>query len=42
MKVYVAYFSKVISIDNYYQENLNVCNQLQEQNGIDTKFRVKL
>lgn len=39
---YTTYFSKVISLENYYQENLKVCNQLQITNGIDKIFRVKL
>ena len=39
---YTTYFSKMISLENYYQENLKVCNQLQITNGIDKKFRVKL
>ena len=37
---YQAFFISVISLDEYYQKNAEVCNQLQEQCHYDEIYRV--
>ena len=39
---YTLFFSDVISHQEFYQKNAEICNQLQIENGIDKQFRVEL
>jgi hypothetical protein len=39
---YEYFFSKLISLSEYYDKNAQMCNQLQEKNEIDKRYRVIL
>lgn len=39
---YSKYFSELISFEDYYQKNAEICNQLQEEKQMEEKFRVIL
>ena len=39
---YIKFFSSHMSIQEFYQKNAQVCNQLQEEKGMNQQYRVVL
>lgn len=39
-KMYKKYFFKQMTKEDFYKENIKICNLLQEKFDIDTKYRI--
>ncbi len=39
---FIKFFSNQLSLDDYYRKNALMCNQLQENAGLDISYRVTI